>query len=197
MKNEKLYRDVFINNTIRLVAEGGFERATTRAIAQDRKAVENVKLNEAHIYRVFGTKENLFAEVFKLLDSELLLVIRNNLSIFDTEHDFKSQCQELFNRVWRFLLGQENKCRYFTRYYYSAYFNGAVQQEHSRYYNMLTEKISHAFKPDADVHSLLHHCISTMLDFAVMVYNKAIADSEENAYHIFVVVYSSIIPYLK
>ena len=64
MKNERLYREVFIKNTLRLVAEGGFEKATTRAIAGERREIGNVRLNEAHIYRVFGTKENLLAEVF-------------------------------------------------------------------------------------------------------------------------------------
>ena len=61
MKNEKIYREVFTNNTLRLVAEGGFEKATTRAIAGERREINNIKLNEAHIYRVFGTKENLYA----------------------------------------------------------------------------------------------------------------------------------------
>ena len=197
MKNEQLYREVFIDNTIRLVAEGGFEKATTRAIAHDRANVGAIKLNEAHIYRVFGTKENLFAEVFGLLDGELLFVIRDNLSVFDTGQDFKAQCRALFDKVWRFLLGQEQKCRYFTRYYYSAYFNNEVQGKHNRQYQILIEKIAGAFKPDADVRSLLHYCITTMLDFAIMVYNNAIEDSEENAYHIFQVIYSSVVPYLR
>ena len=197
MKNEQLYREVFIDNTIRLVAEGGFERATTRAIAHDRANLGTVKLNEAHVYRVFGTKEKLFAEVFGILDGELLFLIRDNLSIFDMELDFKLQCRRLFDKVWDFLLSQEQKCRYFTRYYYSAYFNNEIQDKHNRHYQILIEKISGVFKPDADVRSLLHYCITTMLDFAIMVYNNAIEDSEENAYHIFQVIYSSVVPYLK
>jgi AcrR family transcriptional regulator len=197
MKNEQLYREVFIGNTIRLVAEGGFEKATTRAIAHSRGNVGNVKMNEVHIYRVFGTKENLFAEVFKLLDSELIFVIRDNLSVFDSDKEFKEQCRELFHNIWRFLLSEETKCRYFTQYYYSPYFKGTIQTQHRQHYKVLIEKLSDGFKDDADVHSLLHHCITTMLDFAIRVYNGALEDKEENEYHIFNVVYSSIASYLK
>ena len=32
MKNEHAGREILIDNTIRLVAEGGFEKATTKAI---------------------------------------------------------------------------------------------------------------------------------------------------------------------
>ena len=197
MKNEQLYREVFIDNTIRLVAEGGFERATTRAIAHDRAHLGNVKLNEAHIYRVFGTKENLFSEVFDLLDEELLFVIRSNLSVFDSKNDFKTKCRTLFDKIWRFLLSEEQKCRYFTRYYYSVYYNGDSQDHHRARYQVFIEKISGAFKPDADVRAILHYCIATMLDFAIRVYNNALEDSEENAYHIFNVLYCSVSPYLK
>ena len=89
MKNERIYRETFINNTIRLVSEGGFEMATTRAISGDRKEVTGVKLNEAHIYRVFGTKENLFAETFAMLDNELITVIKGGLSDFNGDNDFR------------------------------------------------------------------------------------------------------------
>lgn len=197
MKNERIYREVFIHNTISLVAEGGFEKATTRAIAGERREINNIKLNEAHIYRVFGTKENLFAETFAVLDNELISVIKEGLSVFDAQKDFKEQCQSFFLKLWRFLLQNEEKCRYYTRYYHSVYFKNDIYKVHMKKYEILVEKLSPAFVPGADVWSLLHHIITVMLDFAIRVYNGAIEDTEDNAVHIFTVAFSSIAPYLK
>ncbi|MBQ8551419.1 MAG: TetR/AcrR family transcriptional regulator [Clostridia bacterium] len=197
MKNERIYREVFINNTIRLVAEGGFEKATTRAIAGERKEINNVKLNEAHIYRVFGTKENLFAETFSMLDNELISNIKESLSAFDTGANFRSQCENLFLKLWRLLLQNEDKCRYYTRYYYSIYFKESIRKAHMKKYEILIERMTPAFVPGADVWSLFHHIITVMLDFAIRVYNGAIEDTKDNAAHIFNVAYSSITPYLK
>lgn len=197
MKNERIYRETFINNTIRLVSEGGFEMATTRAISGDRKEVTGVKLNEAHIYRVFGTKENLFAETFAMLDNELITVIKGGLSDFNGDNDFRGGCEKLFMKLWRFLLQNEDKCRYYTRYYYSVYFKNGVYDVHMKKYAVLIEKMTPSFVHGADVWSLFHHIITVMLDFAIRVYNGALEDTEENAYHIFNVAYSSIAPYLK
>lgn len=197
MKNERLYREVFINNIIRLVAEGGFEKATTRAITGERRAIDGVRLNEAHIYRVFGTKENLLAEVFSLLDDELVSVIQRNLSVFNGGENFKEHCKTLFDELWRFLLQNESKCRYYTRYYYSVYFTDDIRRKHLKKYDTLIEKMTPSFVDGADVLSLFHHIITVMLDFAIRVYNGGLEDREDNAYHIFNVVYSSIEPYLK
>ncbi len=197
MKNEKLYRDIFIGNTIRLVSEGGFEMATTRAISGGRKEINNAKMNEAHIYRVFGTKENLFAETFAMLDNELVGVVREGLTYFNCELDFRSKCELLFKTLWHFLLQNEDKCRYYTRYYYSSYFKGEILKAHLKKYEVLIDVMAPSFVSSADVQSILHYVISAMLDFAIRVYNGALEDSEDNAFHIFNVVYSSFASYLK
>ena len=51
MKNETTIREILIENTIHLVAEGGFEMATTKAIAHgDRGACGEIRMNEVYIY---------------------------------------------------------------------------------------------------------------------------------------------------
>ncbi len=197
MKNESVYREVFIANAIRLVAEGGFEKATTRAISMDRKDLDNGKLNEAHIYRVFGTKEKLFAETFALLDNELLCTIKDGMSVLDNNLDPRSQCEAVFVKLWRFLLQNENKCRYYTRYYHSVYFKNDIYEVHREKYRIFIEKISPLFLAEADVWSIFHHVLTALLEFAIRVYSGALEDSEENATHIFNVVYCAIAPYLK
>ncbi len=198
MKNEEIYRDLFIKNTMRLVAEGGFEKATTRAIAGERKEIGDVKVNEAHIYRVFGTKENLFAEVFSMLDNEFIWVIYEGFALFnDNSEDFRTKCEKLFLKVWDFLLQNEEKFRYYTRFYHSVYFKNSICLIHKKKYEPLIEKISPVFVQQADVWALFHHIKSVLLSFATSVYGGMLENSEENRKHIFIVVYASVSPYLR
>ena len=132
-----------------------------------------------------------------MLDNELISNIKDSLAVFDIREDFRSQCERIFMRLWRFLLQNEDKCRYYTRYYYSIYFKEDIYKTHIKKYEILIERIASAFVDGADVWSLLHHIITVMLDFAIRVYNGGLEDREDNAYHIFNVVYSSIVPYLK
>lgn len=197
MKNEIIYREVFISNTIRLVAEGGFESATTRAIAGERREIDGVKLNEAHIYRVFGTKENLFAETFSMLDNELLCVVLGNLSLFEEEGEFRDHCEKLFTKLWRFFLQNEEKCRYYTRYYHSVYFDDAMYREHVKKYEPLMWKMLPVFVPSADVWSIFQHVLTSLLEFALRIHNGTLEDNEDSAVHIFNVSYCAMAPYLK
>lgn len=197
MKNASIYREIFINNTIHLVAEGGFERATTRAIAGERREIDNVRINEAHIYRIFGTKEKLFAEIFTMLDEELLSVINNGFVIFDSDDPFREQCWELYQSLWKFLLVNEKKCRYYTRYYFSSYFNHYSSSEHMERFKAFVERISPRFVENADVISLLRHAISTLLNFSTMVYNGELVNNDDSEYHIFNVLYCSLASYIK
>lgn len=198
MKHETLIREVFIENTIHLIALGGFEMATTRAIVHERAALAEVKLNEAYIYRLFGGKDQLFAAAFDVLDQELISLVRRNLVVFeDTTVSFRQRTQRLFRILWDFLLSDEEKCRCYVRYYYSVYFNKYSHAAHIGAYGDIAEAVSGAFKPKADVVSLLHHTLTVMLDFAVRVYNGDLENNETNTEHIFNVIYASLQPYLK
>ncbi|MBE6595461.1 MAG: TetR/AcrR family transcriptional regulator [Ruminococcaceae bacterium] len=198
MKHEALIREFFIENTIHLIALGGFEMATTRAIVHERAALAEVKLNEAYIYRLFGGKDQLFAAVFEQLDQELTSLVRCSLTAFrEAGIPFRERAEQLFRSVWDFLLSDEGKCRCYVRYYHSVYFTKYSHDAHMRAYGEIAEAVSSAFKPKADVISLLHHTLTVMLDFAVRVYNGDLENSETNAEHIFNVIYAALLPYLK
>ena len=72
MKSEWEMRERLIGNTIRLIAKGGFESATTRAITRVESELPDMKLNDVYIYRLFGSKENLYHAAFEVLDKELV-----------------------------------------------------------------------------------------------------------------------------
>ena len=197
MKNESVYRELFIANTIRCVAEGGFEAATTRAIAGERREIGGIKVNEAHIYRIFGTKDALFAETFDMLDNDLVGVVVQNLSVFEGDGDFRDHCEKLFTQLWRFLLQNENKCKYYTRYFHSVYFKNDIYLSHVQKYVPLIGKMSPLFVPSADVWSIFQHVLTSLLEFALRVYGGSLGDNEDTATHVFNVTYCAIDPYLK
>ena len=197
VKNEELFREIFVANTLRLVSEGGFEAATTRAIAGERREVNNVRINEAHIYRIYGRKEHLFAEVFSMLDSELLAAVGDGLDAFSSEPDKRKQWELLFYKLWNFLLLREDRCRYYIRYYYSVYYKGEPLRVHNAKFRDFVCDLMPYFVENADVCAILQHVVTVVLSFAVCVYNGTMANDEDNVPHVFNVVYSSVAPYLR
>ena len=193
MKKESVIQNLLIENTIHLVAAGGFEAATTRAITYSNQNTSDVKLNEVYIYRYFGGKEQLYAEAFDKLDNQLFTEINRALEEFRySEYSKETKFKIIFMQIWRFMLQNEAYCRAYVRFYYSVYFKGVLKAKHTEQFNRIVEIFSVMFKPEADVHSLLHSVLTTMLDFAIRVYNGDLSDSEDSATHIFNVIYSTL-----
>ena len=196
MKNREIIREALISNTIRLIGSGGFEKATTKAIVSEGIADPNIRLNEVYIYRLFGSKDLLYAEVFSILDNELFGVVRMFLKDFDDSYlPFREKLHRFFNSMWGFLLSNEWRCRAYVRYYYSAYFCGRSLCEHRKLLYEQEDFFAAIFKDESDVISLIHTTFMTMMDFAIRVYNGDLENAEENAYHIFNLLYNSLSPY--
>ncbi len=196
MKNGEVIREALLNNTIHLIGEGGFERATTKGIVSLGTDDKDVRLNEVYIYRIFGSKELLYAAAFAELDNELFSKVREALDGFaETQLSFRDKMQEFFCRIWNFLLGNEWRCRTYIRYYYSAYFREQSLRNHRKLLYSQEEIFAPLFKEECDVISLMHTMFMTMMDFAVRVYNGDLENTEKNAYHIFNLLYNSLSSY--
>ena len=65
MKQDEI-RQKLIAGTIRVIANEGLDKATTKQIGTQ------TAVNEAYIYRCFAGKEDLFSKVYDFLDNELL-----------------------------------------------------------------------------------------------------------------------------
>ena len=153
MKNEAPMRKFFVDNTIRLIAEGGFENATTRAITTSGNAPSGLKPNEAYIYRLFGSKENLYAECFKELDRELFDSFYSAISLIgDLSVDVEKRLLDFFRMAWSFTLGNEVRCRCYVRYYYSIYFKGESLEEHRRCFTGIVSTVTPLFIEEADAY---------------------------------------------
>ena len=198
MKSEYAVREILINNTIRLIAEGGFEKATTKAITHSGDALLEVKMNEVYIYRLFGSKEYLYEAAFEMLDNEFLYSLTKYIDeVGGLEVDTKDRLYKVFLKVWKFVLRNEVNCRFYIRYYYSVYFKGRSLERHKSIFRRLIDVFSSVFKEEADVESIMHSVLTTLLDFAVRVYNGDLEDSEINTPHVFNVLYCTMMTYFK
>ena len=184
-------RQMLLESTIETIGGVGFSGATTKAVASSRG------INEAYIYRLFGGKEKLFAAAFVLLDGELIEAIRRSGKVNSETTDVEGALREIFDGVWRFVLSSRDRCFCYVRYYFSPYFLELSHDSHMQAYRGIIDAMTPRFRERADVTSLLHHVLSSLLDFAVRVYNGDIADDEESATHIFRVLFYVFRPYLR
>ena len=199
MKNEAAIREILICNTIHLVAEGGFEMATTKAITHgDGTNNADIRMNEVYIYRLYGGKTQLYDAAFYRLDHQLFGSLHNAIATMGTlETDTKAKLYDVFLRTWKFVLGNEDNCRCYMRYYYSAYFKGGSRKAHNLLFNDVINDFRPLFKQEADVTSIMHSVFTTLLDFAIRVYNSDLENTQTNQEHIFNVLYSAMVSYFK
>ena len=191
MKQDEIRRRL-IDGTIHIIAKDGLDKASTKQI------VLTADINEAYIYRCFKDKEDMFAKTFASLDNELVTVAMTHVSVmWSQEMEYEMRCWTFFALVWKFLLGNKEKCLTFIRYYYSPYFSKYSAEEHKQRYQPLVDKFKGAFREEANVWMILNHILATMLDFAVKVFDGAVPNDDDTAEHVFRLVYVSSQQYFK
>lgn len=198
MKYEAEVKELLISNAIHLIAEGGFEKATTKELTHCGGNLASLKMNEAFIYRIFGSKEKLYEAAFRRLDDELYVAFRSGVEAVGIfEGNTKDKMLRFFYMAWDFIRGNEERCRCYVRYYYSVYFKGAAREEHGRLFEGMISNVKPIFKDEADVVSILHSVFITLFDFAIRVYNGDLEDSDINRPHIFNVLYCMMSTYFN
>ena len=191
MKQEELRRSL-IDGTIHVIAREGLDKASTKQIGLA------TNINEAYIYRCFKDKEDMFDKAFDSLDNELANKILQHLPVmYMQDLEYELRCRVFFDAVWKFLLGNKEKCLAFVQYYYSPYFNKYSVESHKRRYAPIVDKFDDAFKDEADVWMILNHILNVMLDFAVKVHNDQMPKEDNYAEHVFRVIYQSVKQYFR
>lgn len=181
-----------IDSAICVIAESGFDKATTKQIAT------KAALNEVYIYRCFADKEDLFTKTFDFLDNELLTNTIKFMSVMYAENlMFEIRCRLYFSAMWSFLLGNKEKCLAFVRYYYSPYFEKYSAETHKKRYEPAVENFKPAFKDEADVWMILNHILNVMLNFAIKVHNGQMSKEDNYSEHVFRVIYRSVEQYFR
>lgn len=198
MKCEADIKSLLIGNAIHLIAEGGFEKATTKELTYYNGNLPNIKMNEVYIYRLFGGKEGVYEAAFVYLDKELYNAFKDGMKkIENFEGDTKKKLYEFFLLTWQFVLKNEERCRCYVRYYYSIYFKGESLENHNRHFEAIINSFSSLFIEEADVKSIMHSVFTALLDFAIRVYNGELENNDINVPHIFNVLYCMMMTYLK
>lgn len=111
--------------------------------------------------------------------------------------DYQTRCRFLFNEVWSFLVGNQEKCLAYVHYYYSPYYRKYSAGSHKQRFLPVVEKFEEAFKEDAHTWMLLNYMLSTMLDFAVKIFDGELANTADAEEHVFRVIYNAVSPYFK
>ena len=198
MRYETEIKDILIENAIHLIAEGGFEKATTKELTHCGGNLPDFKMNEVYIYRFFGSKENLYEAAFIRLENELVDAFKHGIeSIGSFEEDKKIKLYELFTVAWKFVLRNEERCRCYIRYYYSIYFKEKSRHIHRDLFAEVINVFKPLFREEADVDSILHSVFTSLFDFAIRVYNGQLDDNDINRPHIFNVLYCMMFSYFK
>ena len=185
-------REKLIARTITVIATEGLDKTTTKAITT------GTGINEAYIYRHFSDKKDLLSKAFDKLDEELVAKVMQHLPVmYMQEMEYELRCRVFFEAVWKFLLGNKEKCLAFVQYYYSLYFTKYSAESHKRRYIPIVEKFKDAFKDEADVWMILNHILNVMLDFAVKVHNGQMPSEDNYSEHVFLVIYRSVEQYFR
>lgn len=191
MKQDEL-RLRLIDGTIRVIAREGLDGTSTKQIGLE------TSINEAYIYRCFKDKEDMFAKTFASLDNELMVKVMQHIPVmYNQEIEYETRCWIFFAAVWKFFLGNRDKCLAFIRYYYSPYFQKYSAEEHKKRYIPLVDMFKDAFRDEANVWMILNYVQMTMLDFAIKVFDGSVPDNDDTAEHVFRVIYFSIQQYFK
>jgi AcrR family transcriptional regulator len=185
-------KERLIEATIRVIAAEGMDKTTTKIIAKE------AGLFETYIYQYFSNKENLLAETFDALDTELMHVFMKNMPLFDdTSKPFAQRSREYFLAIWEFMTGTPDRCTTFVRYYYSPYFNKYSAQKHAQLYAPLKERCEKLFRPEANIAMLLCYMLSTLSMFVQTVIDGRLENNEDAREHVFLVIYNAVSPYFK
>ena len=188
---QDLIRQKLIVGTIRVIANEGLDKATTKQIGTETAT------NEAYIYRCFSGKEDLFSKAFDFLDEELLDKTLEHVSVMNrTDIDFMQRCRLFFYGVWDFMIANRERCLAYVRYYYSPYFRKYSSYIHEVRFKPLVDKFRAAFIEEADVWMILNHILDVMLAFSVKVHNGLMPDGDDYSEHVFRVLYVSVRQYL-
>jgi len=191
MKHENV-REKLIARTIHIIATNGMDKTTTKAIAAD------AGISEVYIYRHFANKEDLLSKAFDKLDDELVEKLTIHFPVMYTQGlSFEKRCRLLFDEIWACLLSNREDCFAYVRYYYSPYFAKNSLVTHTQKFDGLVRKFGEGFLAEANARMLMNHALTTMLDFAIKVFDGMVPNNSDTAEHVFRVVYYAMKPYFK
>ena len=181
-----------IDSTIKVIAEEGLDKATTKSICS------LTGTNEAYIYRYYKDKEDLLVKAFADLDEELLSAVMHHFPLLtDSSSDRVTRARSFYRTIWRFILGNREKCLAYIRYYYSPYFIKYSADEQLHRYTHFINCLKPVFLEEANLRMILSYIQNTMLSFAKKVFDGEVPDDEDTEEHVFRLIFLATQQYFK
>lgn len=144
--------------TVRSIADNGMTNTTSRVIG----SLSGV--NQVYIYSYFENMEDLITKTFDYADQHFLNFLLDNFDVMYLEGvDYQTRCRMLFDKCWGHILTHPDWLKFYVRYYYSQQFIDNSYADHIERYRVLTDKVAPACHPDANVDTVVHHVIDTLL----------------------------------
>lgn len=151
-------KQALIEATMKAVATGGMENLTTKEICS------LCGIKEVYIYRYFENKDDMVAKTFELSDERFLKLVLDNLPIMEYNGiEYEMRCRLLFTKLWEYVMANPERIMFYVRYYSSADFQKYSYDDHMKRFEVLFEKMKPACHPDANVNTVLHHLLDTLL----------------------------------
>lgn len=172
-------RAALMQAVVNSVVENGLENTTSRIIG----SLSGV--NEIYIYRYFKNKDDLIAKTFAYADNDFLKVILENFPVINYEGlDYEMRCRILFKKCWDYIFKHPDWLIFYVRYYYSSSFQKFAYEDHMKLYEIMTDKIKPACHPSADVKTVLHHLLDTLMGQAKkqIIHPQDPAQTEEDTF---------------
>lgn len=151
-------KETLMEAVVKAVAAHGMENLTT-------KEIYNIcGINEVYIYRYFENKDDMVAKVFARSDERFLKLVSDNLPIMKyTGIEYELRCRLLFTKVWEYMMANPERVMFYVGYYYSSTFTKYSYCEHMKRFDVLVERMRPACHPEANVKTVLHHILDTLL----------------------------------
>lgn len=151
-------KEALMEAVVKAVATGGMENLTTKEI------YNLCGIKEIYIYRYFENKDDLVARVFDRSDERLLKLVLDNFPIMEYNGiEYELRCRLLFTKVWEYMMKNPERIMFYVRYYYSSAFTKYSYDDHMKRFDVLIERMKPACHPDANVSTVLHHILDTLL----------------------------------
>ena len=185
-------RLTLMNSAIKVVANAGLDKTTTKAIATD------ANLNEVYIYRTFEDKDDLLMSTFNSLDDELRsCILTNLLDMEQREIKGEESCWVFLENIWEHILSDYDKCIYFIRFYYSRFLDSYANSVRKKKYSEVIEKMQPAFIEGTDVWTTLNYILGVMFSFAIKIIRGEDSEGNLTAEYVFRLIYAALQPQMS
>ena len=192
MKGPKGMKQKLLESTIKVIGNNGIEKATTKAICKD------AELNEVYIYRLYGSKEQLFIDVYSFLDEEFVNSLLKNFDILvDDSLDNNTKWKKYVYEILEFILGNYDKAMTYIYYYYSKYYSSYPVAKRAVRYKKAYEKFGGLIlKEDVNIGELFSQLLDIVFTSVLKVF-RGEEDKEVMKKRVYKLIYVIIKDYLK